>query len=101
MLNRLRDGEKGRIESWRVFVLLHGALALFHDAHDCVASLSLGFCIDKSEYLFEAFDLSICLSSVLLERFLQFRRPSGLLHFRQGREDFLFRKIDVLQRVVE
>jgi hypothetical protein len=62
----LCDRENGGIESWRVFVPLHDGLALFHDAHDGVASFSLGLHVNKSEYLLKAFDLSLSFSSVFL-----------------------------------
>src|SRR5947209_2704367 len=57
--------------------------------------------LDDCEFLLEALDLTFRLASVLRNRGLELFALGGFCHFRQGRENFLLRKVDLLQRVMK
>jgi len=71
------------------------------NADDCCTSLALRLLLDQREHFFEALNLAFGLVVMLLESGLELLVLSRLRHLRQGAQDFLFREVDVLERVVE
>ncbi len=63
--------------------------------------LPFGLLADDLEDLFEPLNLAFGLPLVLLEGRPQLIGVRGLRHLRQSSEDFLFREVDVLERIVK
>ena len=57
--------------------------------------------LDLFKYLLKPRDVFFGLGLVLLERSFELFRLRGLCHLGQGAQDFLFRKIDVLEGLVK
>ena len=65
------------------------------------AGLAAGRFVDFREHLFEPRHVLFGFGLVLLESGFEILGLRRLRHFRQGRQDLLFREIDVFQRVVK
>ena len=61
--------------------------------------LGLGLFVDQTEHLFQPLDVAFRLFAMLLKGGGEILGIRGLFHFRQRGQNFLFREIDVLQRL--
>src|SRR6478672_13157321 len=101
MLDCLRRCEKSRVESRRALELLHDFLPLLDDAHDGIAGLAARRLVNLFEHFLEPCNMLLGLALMLFESGLQPLRLGGFCHLGKGAQDFLLRKVDVLESFVK
>jgi hypothetical protein len=101
VLDRLRRGEKARVQCGRALKFLHHFLAFLDDADDRVARLAARSLVDFFEHLLKPGDVFLGLGLVFFECGFQIRRLGGLRHLGQCAQDFFLCEVDVLESFVE
>jgi len=101
MLDPLGGGNQAGIHDLFVGVLFHEFGAFLDQPLHAFAGLTFGSEVQRLEYLLQAYDVSLRLFQMLLERLFQIRCRGSLGHLGEGFDQLLLGVVEVFQLLYE
>jgi hypothetical protein len=95
----LRGSEQPGVERGRALIFFGDFIAFLGDAVNRGALLALWLFVEQGENPFEPFNMAFGLAAMLFKGSGEFFGIRRLLHLRQRRQNFLFRVVDIFQRI--